>query len=153
MALEIGNEYKDIASKIIDKYPLNFGHIEVEKVLFLKETEKSPKKYADIRAVRPPYTFMTENKFIITFYEPVMDSLTSAQKIMVVYHELLHIDLDFNKVKGHNVEDFQEIISVFGSTWTIDDNLPNILEDENNAPEDIDRSTPEDLAYDEPEIL
>ena len=42
MALEIGNEYKDIASKIIDKYPLNFGHIEVEKVLFLKETEKSP---------------------------------------------------------------------------------------------------------------
>ena len=28
-----------------------------------------------------------------------------------------------------------------------------VLEDEDNAPEDIDRSTPEDLTYDEPEIL
>lgn len=153
MALELAPEYKDIADKIIDKFPISFGHIETDKVLFLRETEKSPKKYADIRKVVAPYTFMTELKFIITFYEAPMLGLNDAQKVMVVYHELLHIDVDFNKLKKHNVEDFRELVSIYGVNWAIDPNLPNILEDDEDAPATATVSMSTEQDEEEPEIL
>ena len=45
MALQISTVYKDIADKIINKFPVAFSQIELDKVLFLEETQKSPKKY------------------------------------------------------------------------------------------------------------
>lgn len=130
MALEQSPEYREIAEKILDKFPVAFGHIELDKVLFLRETEKAPKKYADIKAVKSPYSFLTELKFIITVYEPMVQGLSEAQLNMLIYHELMHIDVDFQKVKKHNIEDFRELISTYGVNWDIDPNLPNILEDE-----------------------
>lgn len=135
MALQLAPEYSDIADKLIDKYPISLGHIELDKVLFLKEIEKSPKKYAECKAVRPPYDFITEYKFIIIVYEPNTLGLTDAQKTMLVYHELLHIDVDFYKIRKHNVEDFRELVSTYGVNWDIDPNLPNILDDDQDCPQ------------------
>lgn len=153
MSLELAPDYKDIADRLIDKFPVAFGHIEMDKVLFLRETEKSPKKYADVRKVASPYTFMTEYKFIITFYEGPLLGLSQEQKIMVVYHELLHIDVDFNKLKKHNIEDFRELVSIYGVNWTIDPNLPNILEDEEDIPSTTTAGSDENDNEEEPEIL
>jgi predicted metallopeptidase len=129
MALQISTVYKDIADQIINKFPVAFSQIELDKVLFLEETQKSPKKYADIRNVGSPWNFLTSYKYIITFYEPKMIALNDAQKVMVVFHELLHIDDDFIKLRKHNIEDFRELISKYGINWDIDPNLPNILDD------------------------
>ena len=127
--LELAPEYKDIANKIIDKFPVAFSQIEWDKVLFLRDKTSSPKKYADIRNVGSPWNFLTSYKYIITFYEPKMIALNDAQKVMVVFHELLHIDDDFTKLRKHNIEDFRELISKYGINWDIDPNLPNILDD------------------------
>jgi predicted metallopeptidase len=144
MALQVSNEFKEIAEKLIDKYPNAFGHIELDKVLILSETEKSPKKYADIRRIGFPYSFLTAYKFIIIIYEPKLLGLTDAQKIMVCYHELLHIDSDFDKLLKHNIEDFRELISKYGVNWEIDPNLPNILEDDDTTPVTVVADTEED---------
>lgn len=125
-------EYQDIANKLIDKFPVAFGHIMKDKVLYLKNTDKKTNKYADCRIVREPYTYMTDYKFIITFYEVNMLALTEAQKVMVVYHELLHIHEDFDKLVKHDLEDFLIICQKYSPSWSIDPNLPNILEDEDN---------------------
>jgi len=132
MALEIADEYKDIAQRLINKYPQNFGNFDINKILFLKETSKSPKKYAETRKVTPPYTFMTSVKFIITVYEPCIVSMNDAQLHLLMLHELMHIDEDFEKLVKHDLEDFKVIISKYGATWDIDPNLPDILEDEDN---------------------
>lgn len=155
MALQLAPEYSDIADKIIDKFPVAFGHIEMDKVLFLKETEKSPKKYADVRKVAAPYTFMTEYKFIVTFYEPPMMGLGDAQKVMVVYHELLHIDPSFEKLRKHNMEDFRELVAIYGVNWTIDPNLINIVEDDEAVAPTVVASSfsSQDDEDEEPEIL
>jgi hypothetical protein len=142
MALELGNEYKEVAKKLINKFPQNFGNFDIEQILFLKETSKSPKKYADTRKVRPPYTFMTNTKFIITFYEPVCCSMSPAQIHLLVMHELMHIDDDFDKLRKHDLEDFKVIISLYGPNWDIDNNLEDILDEtdeiQNNATIDDD---------------
>lgn len=152
MALEIASEYKDIADKLIDKFPVAFSHIELDKVLFLRETQKSPKKYADIRNVGTPWSFITAYKYIITFYEPKMITLNEAQQVMVVFHELLHIDDDFEKLRKHNIEDFRELITKYGINWDIDPNLPNLLDDDiKDVPTvESDDSDDED---DEPEVM
>ena len=136
------NEYEEIANKLIDRYPVAFGHIVLDEVLFLKEEEKSPKgKYADTRIVRAPYTYFSDYKFIITFYENNMLSMTEAQKVLLVYHELLHIDPSFSKLVNHDIQDFRILISKYGACWDIDPNLHNILEEEDK---DMDISNTDD---------
>lgn len=151
MALVKATEYEEIADKLIDKFAIAFGHIELDKVCFLKETEKTPKKYAECRAVRAPYNYLTDFKFFITFYENNMVPLTEAQKIMVVYHELMHIDVDFHKLVPHDSMDFKVLLSKYGVNWDIDPNLPNILDDEEDGPDQVDRSAEDDLDDDDDE--
>jgi len=130
MALESNADWQEIADALIQKFPIAFGHVEIDKVLFLSETEKTPKKYADTRNVAYPYNYITDYKYIIIFYENNIQAMTDAQKNMLVFHELLHIDEDFSRVRKHNIEDFRELISKWGINWDIDPNLPDILTDE-----------------------
>ena len=64
-----------------------------------------------------------------------MIGLTEAQKVMVVFHELFHIDTDFEKIRKHDIEDFREVIMKAGNNpfWDIDPNLGNILDDDDNT--------------------
>lgn len=146
MALKQSTNYREIAEKLLDKYTIAFGHILLDEVLFLVEDEKSPKnKYADTRVIRPPYTFFSDYKFIITFYENNIMSMSDEQKILLVYHELMHIDVSFTKLVSHDLMDFRVIVSKFGACWDIDPNLVNILEDEDKDL-DVDRDEdPEDF--------
>jgi hypothetical protein len=130
MALELADEYKDIAQRLIDKYPENFGNFDINQMLFLKENSKSPKKYAEIKKVTAPYTFMTSIKFIITVYEPCVCAMNDAQIHLLIMHELMHIDEDFNKLKKHDLEDFKVLIAKYGAAWDIDPNLEDILDEE-----------------------
>lgn len=131
MALQLADDYKSIAEKIKAKYPVNFDYIEIDKILFLTEDEKTPKKYAECRKVIAPYNFITDYRFIITFYANNMINLSESQQHMVVFHELCHIDSDFTKLKKHDFEDFKDVIMKAGNNpfWTIDPNCPDILED------------------------
>ncbi len=154
MALEISQEYKDIAEGLIDKFPIALGHIDIDYILFLSEDEKTPKKYAEIRKIGSPYDFITEYKFIITVYEQVCANMNDAQKVMLIYHELLHIDNDFNKLKRHNLQDFKEICLVYGCAWDVDPNLPNILEDDDDPSQNnLSINAIDDDDEDEPEVL
>jgi predicted metallopeptidase len=130
MALEQSQDWTEIADAIISKYPVAMGHIEIDKVLFLAETEKTPKKYADTRKVAYPFDFLTEYKYIIIFYENNTQAMSDAQRHMLCFHELLHIDADFEKIRKHDIEDFRELISRYGINWDIDPNLVDILDDD-----------------------
>ena len=135
----------------MDKFSVAFSHIETEKILFLKDTEKKPKKRADIRKIGYPMNFITENKFIMIIYEQVNVGITEAQKIMLVYHELLHIDSSFERLLQHDCQDFIIIVAKYGTHWDVDANLPNLLEDEVDFPQStIDLDDFED--FDEPEL-
>jgi len=150
MSVEQAPEYKEVANKLIDKFPVCYAHIEFDKILFLKDLDKTPKKAADIRRVGYPYNFLTEYKFIITVYEQITVGFNEAQKNMLIHHEMLHISEDFDHLNKHNIQDFAEIIAKYGYDWTINPNLPNILEDEEEPVKNV---VNQDDDNDELEIL
>jgi predicted metallopeptidase len=125
MSLELANEYKDIAEKLVDKYPVNFCNINIDEILFIKETEKTPKKYAETRIVKSPYTFITAYRFIITVYENVCLNLNDAQKAILMMHELMHIGED--GLIDHDSKDFKSIIATYGVNWDLDNSVTNPL--------------------------
>lgn len=130
MALQSNNKWQEIADAIIDKFSVAFSHIEIDKVLFLSETEKTPKNYADTKMVGYPFHYLTDYKFIIVFYENNIQAMTEEQKKVLCFEQLLHIDEDFTKIRKYDVKSFREFISKMGMNWDIDPNLPDILSDE-----------------------
>ena len=130
MGLKISSQYRDIAEQIVDRYNTAFGHIDVDSILFLAEDSKAPKKYADIQLVKAPYTFITNYKFIMTVYEPKTIAMNEAQLNMLIMHELMHINDDFDGLVKHDLEDFAFIVGKFGCCWDTDPNLPNILDND-----------------------
>lgn len=68
--------------------------------------------------------FMTGKHYIIEFSGDLWVQLDDETKELLMYHELLHIQIDTNKqgdfvykVRDHNVKDFIEIISKHGVDW------------------------------------
>lgn len=130
MNFEQSEDIKSIATKLINKFPDNFSTFDVDQILFLMETTKSPKKYADVKKVQPPYTYITNVKFIITVYEKNILDFSDAQMHALVLHELMHIDENFTKLVKHDLEDFRAIVDLFGSNWDSNPDIKDILEDD-----------------------
>lgn len=63
--------------------------------------------------------------FTITVFEPNIDGFTDEQIKMLLFHELLHVGIEFNadgsetySIKQHDLEDFKLIIERFGTDWS-----------------------------------
>lgn len=149
MAYEQSNEIKDIASRLINKFPENFSAFDVDQMLFLMETSKSPKKYADVRKVNPPYTYVTSVKFIMTVYEKNILEFSDAQLHALVLHELMHIDETFTKLLKHDLEDFRAIVDLFGSNWDTNPDIKDILDETS----DTDTGVADEPTDDEIELI
>lgn len=77
---------------------------------------KKTNSYADVRKIFFPASLYTNKKWLISFYDSFDDLPEEKQKI-VIMHELMHIDIDKEKLKKHNVEDFREILEIHGINW------------------------------------
>jgi hypothetical protein len=60
----------------------------------------------------------------ITVFEPNIVGFTEEQLRILIFHELLHIKIGYDKnntevygTKPHDLEDFKEIINRFGTDW------------------------------------
>ena len=56
--------------------------------------------------------------------------MTPAQINLLIMHELLHIDDDFEGLLKHDIQDFKFIVATYGVNWDTDQNLPDILADD-----------------------
>lgn len=62
--------------------------------------------------------------YAITVYEPNCQGMTNDQLSTLLFHELLHIDIDRDKdgaevyrIRPHDLEDFRAIVDRFGADW------------------------------------
>lgn len=61
--------------------------------------------------------------FTITVFEPNIAGMSEEQIRIVLFHELLHIGIDWNDsgecyyIKKHDLEDFKYIIDRYGTDW------------------------------------
>ena len=130
---QISDELPLMVAEILAKYENKFYFVNIDDILFVEELNKKPPSIAKIRLLEQPLTLLSDKKFIIEVACQNWDMLTYNQKILVLYHELLHIKFNFEynkyELNKHDVEDFSEILNVFGIGWADEgSDVPNILD-------------------------
>jgi predicted metallopeptidase len=90
----------------------------------LKKIQNGKIIFAQCEKVADKYKWGIPCDFTITVFEPNCEDLTPDQLQILIFHELLHIGIDFNssgqevfKINPHDLEDFKYIIDRFGTDW------------------------------------
>ncbi|TRZ81793.1 hypothetical protein D4R86_02175 [bacterium] len=129
-------EAKEIIQNLCDMYPDELWAVRPETIITLgvsnKESPKSSKKLASICPLKgATKALMQINnvniRYLIELYWSDYNEWNMAQKIAVIFHELIHIDSEVGKTVKHDVEDFRIMVDKLGVNWFNDKDLPNLL--------------------------
>lgn len=126
---KINNEFKSIAEQLIENEPeLAYIKDSSVKITYLesdlpKRADKDKIVLGECEKVQCKNHWAIESDFTITLFEPNLTGLSEEQIKIVLFHELLHIGIDWNDngecyyVRKHDLEDFKAIIDRYGTDW------------------------------------
>lgn len=90
-----------------------------------KKLASGKKVLGQCEKVADKYKWGIPCDFTITVFEPNVEGMTEEQLRMLIFHELLHVGIEYNadgtetySVKPHDLEDFKLIIDRFGTDWS-----------------------------------
>lgn len=87
-----------------------------------KKTSRGRTLFADTEKVSDKVKALAPYDFIITFYDPACAALPEDKMEILMIHELKHVGFEPGKppsIIPHDVEDFRDIINVYGMDWTV----------------------------------
>lgn len=127
----INDNYRAIAEDLIEKEP-DLSYIKDSRVrIAYLESDQSKKADKDKLVLGECEKVAAKNKwaisydFTITLFKNNLVGLTAAQIRIVLFHELLHVGIEFGpdgdeiySVLKHDLEDFKLIIDKFGTEWS-----------------------------------
>ena len=126
---EISEEYAKIAQEVIETEEslIDIRNSQATIIYLTSESKKTNKGKAvcgECEKVPDKYKWSIPADFTITVFLPNVENFTEEQKRILIFHELLHVGIEFNNdgsetysVRPHNYEDFKEIIDRFGTDW------------------------------------
>lgn len=127
--------YQPIAEKLTEKFA-EINSIISSKILFLENTEWEPGGakndwIARTRKANPHLIELTGYKWIIETRKYFIEKMSREQLIILIYHEMRHIDTSDDGLKKHDIEDWNNIIATFGKNWdSTKAQLKDILSDD-----------------------
>ena len=134
------DEYKELAAKIIDRYPDRFYGIELDRIqaymITNKESKEDSQKLFEVHAVKMPILLDSKCSHYVVVYSNDWLSMEEAHKLLLIAQTLCAIPLDENgqmvmeKVNTFNMKDFSPMLRTFGTDYLIRDNVPNLLQEE-----------------------
>ena len=90
-----------------------------------KKISSGKKILGQCEKVADKYKWGIPCDFTITIFEPNVEGMSEEQLRMLIFHELLHVGIEYNadgtetySVKPHDLEDFKLIIDRFGTDWS-----------------------------------
>lgn len=128
-------EYAEIAETCIRKYPelINLRDNPCS-IAFLGSNKKKSSRgrltYAECHKIPDRYKWMSQNAYdyMITIYEQNCAGFTDEQMEILIWHELMHIDVKELEdgtaaygIKDHDVQDFRSILELYGVDWALPD--------------------------------
>ena len=142
---QISVEYYRLAKKVIAENKdlsilVDYG----VRIRFLESDAEKKESGKTIRGkcIKVPlmYRLFTQSEYIIVIYTPNIEYFTTEQKKVLLYHELLHIDIDPDpaggvrsyRIRPHDTEEFREVLELYGPDWA---DRPS-REDEAREPDD-----------------
>lgn len=90
-----------------------------------KKVSSGKKILGQCEKVADKYKWGIPCDFTITVFEPNVIGFTEEQLRILIFHELLHVGIEYNadgtetySIKPHDLEDFKLIIDRFGTDWS-----------------------------------
>lgn len=126
----IREEYAEMAKKIIEEEPLLTDIANSHAtIIYLgsdnPRTTKGKTIYAECEKVQDKNKWAIPCDFTITVYEPNTVAFTEDQMRILLFHELLHVKIEFTEdgqekygIRPHDYEDFKEITDRYGTEWS-----------------------------------
>lgn len=125
----ISEKFAKIGADLIKKEPslLNIKNSQATIVYLTSELKKKNKdKYvcAECEKVPEKYKWSIPADYTITVFLPNIEGFTEKQEKILIFHELLHINITCSReesesyeLRNHDYDDFKEIIDRFGTDW------------------------------------
>ena len=126
----INEHYAEIAHALIQEEEalLSIRNSEAT-IIYLSSTHKKQEKgktiFAQCEKVAEKYKWGIPCDFTITVFEPNVEAFTEDQLKILIFHELLHVGIEFNgdgsesySCLPHDLEDFKLIIDRYGTDWS-----------------------------------
>ena len=126
---QINEYYAEIGLELIETEP-SLDDILNSNVQIVYLSSQHKKKngekvvFGQCEKVQEKYKWSIPCDFTITVFEPNCEGFTEEQIKILLFHELLHVGIEFKEdgtesysVKDHDLEDFKEIIERFGTNW------------------------------------
>jgi hypothetical protein len=126
----IREEYAEMAKRIIDEEPLltDIANSHATIIYLGSDNPKTGKGktiYAECEKVQDKNKWAIPCDFTITVYEPNTVGFTEDQMRILLFHELLHVKIEFTEdgqekygINPHDYEDFKVIIDRYGTEWS-----------------------------------
>lgn len=90
-------------------------------IIYLESTHKKKSKgkltLGQCEKVQEKNKWGIPADFTITIFEPNVEGMTEEQLKILMIHELLHIDRDYQSIRPHDLEDFRYIVNNYGVDW------------------------------------
>lgn len=121
--------YAEIGSYLIKTMPL-LKPIEESKctIIYLQSNKEKKSKgkliYGECEKVLDKNKWAIPAEYEIIIYDRNITGATDEQLKILIYHELLHINIEFKDgipiygTKPHDISDFKEIINQYGADWS-----------------------------------
>lgn len=125
----INEHYAEIGMELIqNEEALTNIKISNATIVFLssehRKTNKGKLVLGQCEKVQEKYKWGIPCDFTITLFDPNLEGMTEEQIKIVIFHELLHVGIDFASdgsenyyIVPHDLEDFKLIIDRFGTEW------------------------------------
>ena len=125
----LSEEYSEIAAKVLEREPavqdIVKSHATIVYLASNKaKTAKGKTVYGECEKVADKNKWAIPADFTITVYEPNCEGFTEDQLYILLFHELLHVGIDFENndekyyIRPHDYEDFKLIIDRYGTNWS-----------------------------------
>lgn len=126
---QINEHYAEIARELIEtESSLEDILSSNVQIIYLSSNHKKKNGekvvFGQCEKVQEKYKWSIPCDFTITVFEPNCEGFTEDQFKILLFHELLHVGIELKEdgtesysIKGHDLEDFKEIIERFGTNW------------------------------------
>jgi hypothetical protein len=126
----ISEEYAEIAAKVLENEPSLKDIVNSQAtIVYLAsdkaKTAKNKTVFAECEKIADKNKWAIPADFTITVYEPNCVGFTEDQLYILLFHELLHVGIDYQDggeekyyIRPHDYEDFKLIIDRFGTNWS-----------------------------------
>lgn len=126
----INEEYAELAARIIaeEETLTDIANSKACIVYLSSDKAKTGKEkiiHAECEKISDKYKWGIPADFTITVYEPNIEGFTDEQLRILLFHELLHVGIEFKEdgseryyIRPHDYEDFKIITDRYGTEWS-----------------------------------